>query len=262
VGSTSFTKAQFDNIFADFNKANEGGPVQQRKTIGENFVGAYMLSQQALAQGLDKDPEVQRELEAARIQILSNAEYEKLENQAKPSVQQVAAYYSAHPSDFDEVDIRRIFVYKQTPSSQGHGLPAADAKARAELIQKVLSSGGDAKSLIASTKDAVDTDPLTFRRGDLPEGMDKAFDMKVGECSQIADTADVYSMFCVVRKGRLSLAQATPIIEKKIQAQTLRQEMDALKNKTGIWMDQQYFSGPLSASSSAGPSSQPQTQNK
>lgn len=251
VGDVQITEAQFNEMYAAFLKDNEGGPVQKAKNVAENYAGSLMLSQQALAENLQNDPEVKRQLELNRIQILSNAEYELLENKAKPNMQEIAAYYNAHLSEFDEVDIRRVFVYKQKPGTQEHGLPAAEAQARADQIHKVLAAGGDAKSLIAGTKDAVDTDPLTFRRGDLPAGLDKAFDMKNGECSQIMDTPDVYSMFCVVRHEKLSLTQATPIIEKKLQAQKLREEMDALKKKSGVWMDEEYFAG--SASAAKGP---------
>lgn len=265
VGDTKLTEGQFNDIFADFQKANEGGPVTTRKSIGESFASAFVFSQQAEAQGLDEDPEIQRQIEASRIQILSNAEFERMEKQAKPTMQEVAAYYNAHLDDFDEVAIRRLFVYKQTATSSGHGLPDAEAKARAEQIRKVLASGGDAKALIAGTKDMIDADPLTFNRDDLTGTMAKAFDMKEGEWSQVADTPDADIFFQVVKKDRLSLAQATPAVEKKLQAQKLRDEVQALKNKTGIWMDDAYFSGPLTATKGAVASSsseKQQTQEK
>ena len=261
IGDIQITQTQFDQMYAAFLKDNEGGVAQKAGTVAANYAGSLMLSKQALAQHLDQEPEVQRELELNRIQILSNAEYERLQQQAKPTMQEISAYYEGHPTEFDEIDIRRIFVYKQKPTTQGHGLPTAEAQARAEQIHKVVASGGDAKSLIAGTKDAVDTDPLTFRRGDLPEGLEHAFDMKQGECSQLVETADVFSTFCIVRKERLPLANATPIIEKRLQAQKLREEMDALKKKTGIWMDDEYFSA-LVASTSSSASSERRTERQ
>jgi hypothetical protein len=251
IGDIQITQTQFDQMYAAFLKDNEGGVAQKAKTVAGNYAGSLMLSKQALAQRLDQDPEVQRRLEMNRIQILSDAEYERLQEQARPTTQEIAAYYQARLRDFDEVDIRRIFVYKQKSTTHGHGLPTAEAQARAEQIYKVLAAGGDAKSMIAGTKDAVDTDPLSFRRGDLPEGLEHAFDMKQSECSQLVETADVFSMFCIVRRGRLSLTNATPLIEKRLQAQKLREEMDALKKKTGIWMDEEYLSGLVASTSSS-----------
>jgi len=44
----------------------------------------------------------------------------------------------------------------------------------------------------------------------------------------------------------------------------LREDLEALKDKTGIWMDEAYFSGPVTASKAAvpNPSSQQQAQEK
>jgi len=254
VGDTQITQAQFEDMYGDFLKSQGGAPVPKKKTTAENFAGGLMLAKEAEAQGLQNKPEVQRELEMNRIQTLSNAEYARLEEQAKPNMQQVSAYYDAHLPDFDEVQIRRVYVYKQTATSSGHGLPTADAEARAAQIQKVLASGGDAQALIKDTKDALDVDPITFRRGDLPPIMAQAFDMKVGEWSKVFDTPEFLMMFEVVKKSRLTLAQATPIIEKRVQAQKLREEMDALKKKTGVWLDEEYFAGPVSAEKTPAPS--------
>ncbi|HVZ18179.1 MAG TPA: hypothetical protein VG897_13735, partial [Terriglobales bacterium] len=180
VGDTKITKAQFDELYADFRKANQGGPMQSPQKIADDYASALMLSKQAIDQGLDKNPELVRQLELNRLQILSNAAFESLEKQAKPTSQEVEAYYNSHLSDFDQVDIRRLFIYKQTAESNGHGIPPQEAKARADEIRKVLASGGDAKALIANTKDALDAEPITFRRGELPGNMAVAFDMKVG----------------------------------------------------------------------------------
>lgn len=247
VGDTQITQQQFEDMYGDFLKSQGGAAVPKKKTTAENFAGGLMLAKEAEAQGLQNTPELKRELEMNRIQVLSNAEYAKLEEKAKPSTQEISAYYDSHLADFDEVTIRRVYVYKQTATSSGHGLPAADAEARAAQIQKALASGGDAKALIKNTKDALDVDPLTFRRGDLPPIMAQAFDMKVGEWSTVSDTADFLMMFEVVKKSRLTLAQAKPIVDKRLQAEKLRQEMDALKKKTGVWLDDEYFAGPVSA---------------
>ncbi len=254
VGDTQITQKQFEEMYGDFLKDQGGAAVPKKKTTAENFAGGLMLAQEAVAQGLNKKPEIERELEMNRIQILSNAEYDRLQEQAKPSMQAISAYYDSHLDDFDEVAIRRVFIFKQNDHTSGHGVPAADAKVRADEIRKALTSGGDAKALIQGTKDALDVDPLTFKRDDLPAVMSQAFTMKEGEWSQVADTPDALILFQVVKKSRLTLGQATPEIEKKLQAQKLREEMDALKTKTGVWLDEEYFTGPVSSAKSPVPS--------
>ena len=254
VGDTQITQQKFEEMYGDFLKDQGGAPVPKKKTTAENFAGGLMLAKEAEANGLAKTPEVQRQLEMNRIQILSNAEYERLQEKAKATPQEISAYYDSHLDDFDEVTIRRLFIFKQSDHTNGHGVPAAEAKARADEIRKVLASGGDAKALIKDTKDALDVDPLTFKRDDLPEVMQNAFNMKVGEWSQVADTTDSLILFQVVNKGRLNLKTATPVIEQRVQAQKLREEMDALKKKSGVWLDDQYFAGPVSAATTPVPS--------
>ncbi len=254
VGDTQITQKQFEEMYGDFLKDQGGAPVPKKKTTAENFAGGLMLAKEAEAQGLNKKPEVQRELEMNRIQILSTAEYNELQDKAKPNMQEISAYYDSHLDDFDQVAIRRVFIYKQNDHTNGHGVPAAEAQARADQIRKALTTGGDSKTLIKDTKDALDAEPLIFRRDDLPAVMKVAFDMKPGEWSQVADTPDALILFEVVKKDRLTLAQAKPEIEKKLQGQKLREEMDALKKKTGVWLDDQYFAGPVSAAKSPDPS--------
>jgi hypothetical protein len=263
VGDRQITQEQFEAMYGDFLKSQGGAAVPKKKTTAENFAGGLMLAKEAEAQGLNKKPEVQRELEMNRIQILSNAEYNELQDKVKPTMEQVGDYYNSHLDDFDQVAIRRVFIFKQNEHTSGHGVPPAEAKARADQIRKVLASGGDAKALIKDTKDALDVDPLTFRRDDLPPAMKQAFDMKEGEWSQVADTPDSLIMFQLVKKSRLTLAQATPEIEKKLQGQKLREEMDALKKKTGVWLDDEYFAAPVSAANQVpGPSEEKRAQEK
>ena len=254
VGDTQITQKQFEEMYSDFLKDQGGAAIPKKKTTAENFAGGLMLAQEAVVQGLNKKPEIERELEMNRIQILSNAEYNQLQEKAKPSMQEVETYYNSHLEDFDEVAIRRVFIYKQSDHTDGHGLPEAEAQARATEIRKALTTGGDAKAVIKDTKDALDVEPLTFRRDDLPALMKNAFDMKPGEWSQVSDTPDALILFEVVHKGRLTLGQATKEIETRVQGQKLREEMDALKKKTGVWLDDEYFAGPVSAAKSPVPS--------
>lgn len=262
VGDTQITEKQFEAMYGDFLKDQGGAAVPKKKTTAENFAGGLMLAKEAEAQGLQNKPEVKRQLEMNRIQTLSDAEYNVLQDKAKPSMQEVSAYYDSHKDEFDMVTLRRVFIYKQNEHTNGHGVPPAEAKVRAEQIRKALESGGDAKALIKDTKDALDVDPLTFRRDDLPDIMKSAFDMKPGEWSQVADTPDALILFELVSKNRLTLTQATPAIEKELQGQKLREEMNALKKKTGVWLDDQYFAGPVSAAKNPVPSTSNEKQEQ
>ena len=106
------TQAQFEAASQYFGGAT--GPADlSRQAIGENYASLLMLSQQAVAHHLDTSPEVLRQLAMDRNQILSNAEFASLKAQAKPTPEEISAYYSAHLDDYDVVLVRRIFVWKK-----------------------------------------------------------------------------------------------------------------------------------------------------
>jgi len=55
----------------------------------------------------------------------------------------------------------------------------------------------------------------------------------------------------LVSRSRRSLGEVTEQIEKKLQNEQLREELKALKKKTGIWMDETYFASNAPASGSS-----------
>lgn len=256
VGSVNVTEADFDLLVADVKGDKGGGTPLNRKSLAENYASALMLSQQALVEHLDADPEVMRKLEMMRLQVLSDAAYARIERQAQPTSQEISQYYAAHLADYDQVDIRRIFIWKQKEGSpDGNGMNPQEAKIRADAILHALKTGGDAKSLTQGSKSILDADPLSFARGELPPYMSQAFDMKVGEWSQVATTADALILFQVVKHDRTDLREVSPMIEKKLQAEKIRSELDALKEKSNVWMDQKYFEDSASSASTTTQSS-------
>ncbi len=256
VGTANVTEADFDLLVADVSGDKEGGAPLNRKSLAENYASALMLSQQALADHLDADPEVMRKLEMMRLQVLSDAAYARIERQAQPTSQEISQYYAAHLADYDQVEIRRIFIWKQKEGSpDGNGMNPQDAKIRADAILHALETGGDAKSLTQGSKSILDADPLSFARGELPPYMSQAFEMKVGEWSQVETTADALILFQVVKHDRSDLRQVSPLIEKKLQAEKVRSALDALKEKSNIWMDQKYFEDSAASASTTTQSS-------
>ena len=120
-------------------------------------------------------------------------------------------------------------------------------KAVATSVKQAISSHKDVIALIQATPHdrtdiVADPDPLTFVRGELPPTMDKAaFALKEGEWTQLSDGPDEYVFIQLVKKSRKDLNEVSSQIEKQLQAEKLREELKALKEKSGIWMDEDYF---------------------
>jgi len=252
VGGVQVTRAEYEAEIGDIEpkvvdpeKAEAAG--KDRRKFGDDYASVLMLSQQAVANKLDTSPEVRRQLEVARLQILSDAQFAKLMSQTKASKEEISRYYDAHLSDYDRVRLRRLFIWKVGGGSKNtRGLPPEDAKARAASILQASSSGGDPVKLAQIFQDSdlgiFDTQPLTFVRGELPAILDKvAFTIKVGQWAEAEDTPDHLILVYLVARDREPLAEETSLIEKLVQGEKMQVKLDELKRKTGIWLDESYF---------------------
>ena len=98
----------------------------------ERLIDQELALQKADEQKLDRDPRVVQQIEAARREIIARAYLEKIaEGAPKPTAQEVAAYYEAHPALFKD---RRIYslqeVVIEAPADQIEGLKKALASSK------------------------------------------------------------------------------------------------------------------------------------
>ena len=251
VGDQQITQAQFEQMIADL-EAQQGPADLSRKKLGDNFASLFILSQQAVADHLESSPEVVRQMAIDRTQILSNAEFAKLKTEAKPTSAQISEYYNTHLQDYDVVTLRRVFIWKTAPG-QGKELSSNDVAVLSEKIRQAYAAGSDPKKALNNPSNVqFDAAPISFQRGEMPAEMEKvAFAIaKDGDWGQLAEDPGTTVMIQLVSRSRRSLSDMTPQIEKKLQNETLRKELESLKKKTGVWMDETYF-----ASKSPGPGS-------
>ena len=249
VGNVQVTKEEFESRIRDIepSHADESAPDKDRQRLGDDYASVLMLSQQALAKHLDTSPEVARKLAVARMQVLSDAEFASLLQQAQPSFDEVSQYYSAHASDYDEVQIRRLFIWKQRERPKGAPvLTSQAAKAKAEQIRTAYASGTDIKKLSAdltkSGEGMLDPRPLTFLRGQLSPQIEKAaLPLKEGQWVEVEDTPARLLLIQLVKRDRQQLGQVSSHIEKQLQEQKMQALLNDLKKNAGIWMDEKYF---------------------
>jgi parvulin-like peptidyl-prolyl isomerase len=252
VGNTKVTEEEFESRIEGIephggDPDKEGATEKDRRRLGDDYASVLMLSQQALANGLASSPEVVRKLAIARMQVLSDAEFASLMHQAEPSSEEIRQYYSAHLSDYDEVQIRRLFIWKvRDKSKDEHVLSSQAAKARADQIRHQCASGASEKTvaanLIKSGDGMLDPEPLIFLRGQLSPAIEKvAFALKEGEWSEVEDNPSRLMLIQLVKRDRQTLGQVSSHIEKDLQGQKMQALLDNMKAKAGIWMDEQFF---------------------
>lgn len=246
VGDLQVTQAGFEQYIGDL-EAQQGPADLSRKKLGDNYASLLMLSQVAKQSGLESTSEVQRQIAIATMQILSNAEFAKLKTEARPTDKEISDYYNAHLDDYDMVKVRRIFIWAGDPTSKTHTMTPEQARALAAAVRQAIKTHGDVDKVLHDTPHppqdvAADAQPLTFERGELPGKMnEEVFALKEGQWTEFNNGPDAFAFFEVVKRSREELSEASPRISKQLQNEKLRQELSALKTKTGIWMDEGYF---------------------
>jgi EpsD family peptidyl-prolyl cis-trans isomerase len=74
----------------------------------EKIIDRELLVQKALAAGIDRDPQMQQQIENARRQLLAQAYLDRMALGAKSSAEEIHAFYSDNPALFAERRIYRL----------------------------------------------------------------------------------------------------------------------------------------------------------
>ncbi len=155
VGGTAITRAEFEaelEKIPPFQRRELETP-QGKQQFLDRMVEMELLYQAALAEGLDRDPSLEQEVERARRQILMRQYYRsKVQDAAQPDSAAIRAYYDAHQGEFAVQERLRA-----------RWILAAD-RAQAQALAKRLAGGEDFAALArAESKDA----PTANEDGDL-----------------------------------------------------------------------------------------------
>lgn len=260
VGAAQVTQSEIDALVSRLGtQAKAIVATQGRKPVGEQYVKMLLLSQRASEEHLDSTPAIRSQLELQRAETLAEAEYQKMSSEVQVSQEEVSQYLSAHQSEFETVQVRELLVRKRPQGSEDpkQGLTAADAKAKAESIRGALLSGSDVDKVAEGFTGAdvvlVDRKPRTLRSAEMQPELAKAtFEVKDGGVSQLVDTSQAFLVVKVLGHHRPELKEVATEIETKLRRQKLDAEVDDLRKKAGVWMDEEYFSRkPMAASGSA-----------
>lgn len=262
VGTTQVTQAEIEAFTSELGRAAAGSlPPEGRQHIAELYVRMVLLSRQALNDHLDSSPALRSRLELQRTRMLAQAEYDKMRSEGKVGPEEVGQYYMAHKSEFDTIQVREFLVRKEPTGSENAepGLMREDAKTKAEAIRKVLVAGTNpekvAEEFAGPDVVLVDRTPRTLRRGEQAPALENAtWGIKDGEVSELVDTPQAFLVVLVLKHRHLEQKEVTKEIENKLRRQKLDTEMDRLREKAGVWMDEEYFKGkPVATPGSAAP---------
>jgi peptidyl-prolyl cis-trans isomerase C len=260
VGSDSVTEGDFNYVVGNLApQIQQALTTQGRRPLGEEYALMLLLSQQAVAHKLDSTQDFRRRMAWQRVQWLAEAEVESIQSQVKISPEEISAYYAENSEKFDEAQIRQVVVRKKRDGApqDAPGLPAQEAKARAEAIRAALVGGKDFKAVAGEfgkpNEVLVGSEPRSIRRGLLPADLDSTvFQLKDGELSQPLENEQAFILIQRLGSRRVGLEDAKQEIEDSLRRQKVQSTLDDLRKGGTVWMDEEFFAPPP-ANSSATP---------
>ena len=193
-----------------------GTEISTREAAGaqslEKVIDRELLVQRALAEGLDRDPQVAQSIDSARRQLLAQAWLERAAGAVRSSAEEVRSFYAANPALFGE---RRIYRLRElavsAPAELVEMLRAEAARAREfEEVAAWLRLRDASFSAFSSTQPAEQV-PLS----QLPQ----LARMKPGEIAVFAGPggASVVQLLHA-EEAPLTEQQAAPVIEQFLAA--------------------------------------------
>ncbi|HXH64728.1 MAG TPA: peptidylprolyl isomerase [Mariprofundaceae bacterium] len=129
-----------------------GTDPRARAAILQTLIRRKILSRQAIAMGIDKDPVVQQQIERARENILvQTMKDQELKSLTPPDEKTIEAYYEKHQADFtipEQIHARHILVNSEDTAVQiykqlRHGKDFAALAAQYSQDDGTKARGGD-----------------------------------------------------------------------------------------------------------------------
>lgn len=261
IGEIKLTAADYEHLVAALPQQYQAyakGP--GKRAFAENLVQMKLLSNEAVKENLDKEPQVQDQLKFQREDLLARTMFMHYQETAKVDDAAVQQYYQSHSGEFESVKASHILI-----RVKGAPMPAAAGKAeltdeaalaKAQAIRKRLVGGEDfatvAKAESDDTGSAQNGGSLgEFHRGQMvPPFEQAAFSMKPGDLSEPVKTPFGYHIIKVEAHTTRPLAEVKPEIEKKLRPDIARKQLEALRTATAVQFDDAYF-GPAPAAPAA-----------
>ncbi len=257
---TVITRAEFEKILET---VQPNMPPRVRRQFATRYAMALVMAQKAHEMGLDQGPKFDDRMKLMRLQVLSQAYNQAVQEKAgQISDKDIEDYYQSHSADYAEADLQRIFVPRsqQLPASKVKLSSAAEEKRRKdaeEVMQKeadklrarAVAGEGFSKlqeeaTQLAGTKiKAPSTKMDDARRNSLPPAQASVMDLKTGEVSPVISDPSGYYIYKVGKKEVEPLDKVKEEIRATLRNQRMQEQMQSAQQSATPTLDESYF-GP------------------
>jgi peptidyl-prolyl cis-trans isomerase C len=227
VNGQPISKAAFDEAVARVppQMQERMGSAEGREALLEDLILQEVLLQESRRAGVEKDPDVKRQLDDLRRQILVQATLKKVAD-TDVTDEKVKAYYEGHRDEFRQVRASHILV---------------ETEEQATEAKKRLTDGGD----FAAIAKELSTDPSAKENGGdigffqkdqmVKPFAERAFAMKVDEISDPVKTEFGYHIIKIAEsKDAGPIDSLDPQAVMGIKQSVLAKHIEELKGRAKI----------------------------
>lgn len=239
-----------------------------KKQFAEDYLRMKMLAAEGTKNGLDKDPEVVRQLELMRENLVANAQLGRIEKGIKVSDADLQKKYEANRNEYEKIKARHVLIaFKGSPAAQPGKpeLTEEQARAKAEEIRKQIVAGGNFEEIAKKESDDTGSgarggDLGPFGRGMMVEEFEKAaFAAKPGEVTPVVRTQFGYHVIRVDDHTVTPFAEVKEQLERAERQRKMQELLDTMKTEAKATFNDAYFAAPA-AEPPATPPAAPPTQ--
>lgn len=250
IGTEKMTAAQFDDMLKQFPPQYQAAiRGAQRHQFIEQYVQMRVAAIEAQRLKLEDRPEVKQQIQLQNEQVLAHALYEDLMANAKVTDADVQKYYDEHKNEFETAKAHHILIrFKGSPVPLGKDkkeMTEEEALTKAKEAQKRLAAGEDFEKVAKEMSDdpgSPSGDLGTFTKGQMVGPFDEAvFSLPIGKVSDPVKTQFGYHVIRVDSRETKPLAEVRATIEQKLKPEIARKEMEDLKTKDNVVVDEAFF---------------------
>ena len=258
---TVITRAQFEKIM---DAVQPNMPPRARRQLATRYASALVMSQKAHEMGLDQGPKFEERMNLARIQVLSQALGQAIqEKAAQISDKDIEDYYHNNTTAYEEVELQRIFIphSQLVPASKVKLSESAEQKRQKDAVEVMQKEADKLHARAVAGEDftklqvegyqlaGLKTKPPSTkmgkeRRNNLPPAQASVMELKTGEISQVFSDQSGFYIFKVGTKDVEPLDdKLKEEIRGTMRTQRVQEQMQAVQKSSTPTLDESYF-GP------------------
>ena len=224
-----------------------------KKQFADDYLRMKLLAAEGMKSNLDKSPEVTKQLELMRENLVATEQLKRIESAVTVTDAELKKAYDDNKKDYEQVKARHILIaFKGSPAAQKSKkqLTDAEAKAKAEELRKKLVAGADFAELAKKESDDVESgknggDLGAFAHGQMvPEFEQAAFKAKPGEITPVVKTQFGYHIIKVDEQVSTPFDTVKANLDKTIRQKKVRDLLDAMKTAAKPTFNDAYFATP------------------